>query len=106
MPDKVVIDKGTSNAAGLFNMNCLLVMHSWFWLIDVLQVNYLNNIIEQDQRFLKKITRPMQTFKSFNSAAATRGHRSRSYDPQRTIRPTRAIRLGAIRGVRWIIVPG
>jgi putative transposase len=70
-PDKVVIDKSGSNAAGLFNMNCLLVMHNWYWLIDVLQVKYLNNIIEQDHRFIKKITRPMQTFKSFNSAAAT-----------------------------------
>lgn len=29
------------------------------------------NIIEQEHRFVKKITRPMQTFKSFNSAAAT-----------------------------------
>ena len=70
-PDKVVIDKSGSNAAGLFNMNCLLVMNSWCWLIDVLQVKYLNNNIEQDHRFIKKITRPMQTFKSFNSAAAT-----------------------------------
>lgn len=70
-PDKVVIDKIGSNAAGLFNMNCLLVLHNWHWLIDVLQVKYLNNIIEQDHRFIKKITRPMQTFKSVNSAAAT-----------------------------------
>jgi len=70
-PDKVAIDKSGSNAAGLFNMNCQLVMHSWYWLIDVLQVKYLNNIIEQDHRFIKKTTRPMQTFKSFNSAAAT-----------------------------------
>ena len=70
-PDKGVIDKSGSNAAGLFNMNCLLVMNSWCWLIDVLQVKYLNNIIEQDHRFIKKIPRPMQTFKSFNSAAAT-----------------------------------
>ena len=70
-PDKVVIDKSGSTAAGLFNMNCLLVMHNWCWLIDVLQVKYLNNIIEQDHRFIKWITRPMQSFKSFNSAAAT-----------------------------------
>jgi len=70
-PDKVVIDKSGSNAAGLFKMNCLLVMKSWCWLIDVLQVKYLNNIIEQDHRFIKRITRPMQTFKSLNSAAAT-----------------------------------
>ena len=70
-PEKVVIDKSGSNAVGLFNMNCLLAMNSWCWLIDVLQVKYLNNIIEQDHRFIKRITRPMQTFKSLNSAAAT-----------------------------------
>ena len=70
-PEKVVIDKSGSNAAGLFNMNYLLVLQSWCWLIEVLQVKYLNNIIEQDHRFIKKITRPIQTFKSFNSAAAT-----------------------------------
>lgn len=70
-PEKVVIDKSGSNAVGLFNMNCLLVMNSWCWLIDVLQVKYLNNIIEQDHRSIKRITRPMQTFKSLNSAAAT-----------------------------------
>ncbi len=29
------------------------------------------NIIEQDHRFIKKLTRPMQTFKSLNSASAT-----------------------------------
>ncbi len=70
-PDRVVIDKSGSNAAGLFNMNCLLAMHNSCWLIEVLQVKYLNNTVEQDHRFIKKITRPMQTFKSFNAAAAT-----------------------------------
>jgi putative transposase len=70
-PDKVVIDKSGANAAGLFNMNCLLVMQNWCWFIEILQVKYLNNIIEQDHRFIQKITRPIQTFKSFNSAAAT-----------------------------------
>ncbi|PIL19948.1 hypothetical protein P775_12015 [Puniceibacterium antarcticum] len=69
-PDTVVIDKSGSNAAGLFHMNCLLVMNSWCWLIDSLQVKYLNNIIEQDHRFIKKPTRPMKGFKSFRSASA------------------------------------
>ena len=55
----------------LFNMNCLLVMCGWCWLITVRRTKYLNNIIEQDHRFIKKLTRPMQTFKSLNSAAAT-----------------------------------
>ena len=57
--------------AGLFNMNCLLVMFGWCWLITVRRTKYLNNIIEQDHRFIKKVTRPMQTFKSFSSASAT-----------------------------------
>ena len=52
-------------------MNLLLLLHGWFWLIDVLQVKYLNNIIEQDHRFIKKLTRPMKGFKSFHSASAT-----------------------------------
>jgi putative transposase len=85
-PDKVVIDKSGSNTAALFNMNCLLVMCGWCWLITVRRTKYLNNIIEQvtvrrtkylnniieqDHRFIKKLTRPMQTFKSLNSASAT-----------------------------------
>jgi putative transposase len=70
-PEKVVIDKSGANLAGLQNMNLLLLLHGWFWLIDVLQVKYLNNIIEQDHRFIKKLTRPMKGFKSFRSASAT-----------------------------------
>ncbi|WP_230991186.1 transposase, partial [Bathymodiolus platifrons methanotrophic gill symbiont] len=38
---------------------------------DILQVKYLNNIIEQDHRFIKKITKPMMGFKAFHSAQAT-----------------------------------
>ena len=70
-PEKVVIDKSGANLAGLQNMNLLLLLHGWFWLIDVLQAKYLNNIIEQDHRFIKKLTRPMKGFKSFQSATAT-----------------------------------
>jgi putative transposase len=40
-------------------------------LINVLQVKYLDNLIEKNCAFINKITRSMQTFKSFNSAAAT-----------------------------------
>jgi putative transposase len=35
------------------------------------QVKYLNNIIEQDYRFIKKITQPMMGFKAFHLARAT-----------------------------------
>lgn len=70
-PEKVVIDKSGANLAGLQNMNILLLLDGWFWLIDVLQVKYLNNMIEQDHRFIKKLTRPMNSFESFLSASAT-----------------------------------
>jgi putative transposase len=36
-----------------------------------LRAKYLNNITEQDHRFIKKITRPTLGFKAFHSATAT-----------------------------------
>jgi len=38
--------------------------------IEVRQVKYLNNIIEQDHRFVKRVTKPMLGFKSFRTASA------------------------------------
>ena len=35
------------------------------------QIKYLNNIVEQDHRAIKRQTRPMLGFKSFWSAAVT-----------------------------------
>lgn len=70
-PDRGVIDKSGANAAGLENMNLLLLLSGWCRLIDVLQVKSPNNIIEQDHRFIKRITRQMKGFKSFVSAQAT-----------------------------------
>ena len=70
-PDKVVIDKSGANLAGLENINCMLILNGWYWLIEVLQVKYLNNIIEQDHRFIKKLTKQMKGFKSIGSASTT-----------------------------------
>ena len=39
--------------------------------IEILQVKYLNKLIEQDHRFFKKITNPMMGFKAIHSAQAT-----------------------------------
>jgi len=40
--------------------------------IEICQVKYLNNVVEQDHRFIKKITNPiMMGFKTFHSAQAT-----------------------------------
>ena len=71
LPKKVVIDKSGSNNAGLENINLLLMLARIFSWIEILQVKYLNNRIEQDHRFIKKITRPMMGFKAFHSASAT-----------------------------------
>ena len=38
--------------------------------IEVRQIKYLNNIVEQDHRFIKRVTRPMLGFKSFRAASA------------------------------------
>ncbi|MFT5710840.1 MAG: putative transposase [Halioglobus sp.] len=39
--------------------------------VKIRQCKYLNNIVEQDHRFIKRIIRPMPGFKSFRSAQAT-----------------------------------
>ena len=39
--------------------------------IQIRQIKYLNNIIEQDHLDIKKITNPMMGFKAFQSAGAT-----------------------------------
>ena len=39
--------------------------------INVRQIKYLNNIVEQDHRGIKYITKPMMGFKAFYSAEAT-----------------------------------
>ena len=71
LPEKVVIDKNHDNYAGLIHINTLLLFFGVTYFIDILRVKYLNNIIEQDQRFIKKITKPMIIFKAFHSANST-----------------------------------
>src|ERR1700679_3715731 len=38
--------------------------------VEIRRINYLDNIVEQDHRAIKRLTRPMLGFKSFRSAAA------------------------------------
>jgi putative transposase len=65
------MDKSGANQAGLENINFLLMLAGLICFIDIRQVKYLNNIVEQDHRFIKKITNPMMGFKAFHSARAT-----------------------------------
>ena len=71
VPDRVVIDKSGVNLAGLQAVNVILKFTGNGRTVEVRQVKYLNNILEQDHRFVKRITAPMMGFKAFHSAAAT-----------------------------------
>ena len=71
----ITIDKSGANKAGIEAINLhlalLFVLGGIFYQIDIRQIKYLNNIVEADHRFIKKITKPMMGFKSFDSAIAT-----------------------------------
>jgi len=71
VPDRVVIDKSGANLAGLQSVNVILRFTGTGRLVTIRQVKYLNNIVEQDHRFIKRITGPMMGFKAFHSATAT-----------------------------------
>ena len=71
VPDRIVIDNSGANLAGLRAVNVILRFTGNGRTIKVRQVKYLNNILEQDHRFIKRVTGPMMGFKAFHSAAAT-----------------------------------
>ena len=71
VPDRVVIDKSRANLAGLQRVNVILKFTNSGNTIKILQIKYLNNIMEQDHRFIERITRPMIGFKALHSANAT-----------------------------------
>ena len=68
IPQRIVIDKSGANLAGLLRINVGLKFSRSHRRIEILRVKYLNNIVEQDHRFIKKITRPTLGFKAFHSA--------------------------------------
>jgi len=68
---KVVIDKSGANHAGLSDLNLLPFLLGCWPMVEILEVKYRKNIVEQDYRFIRKITKPMKGFKAFHSASAT-----------------------------------
>jgi putative transposase len=70
-PHKVVADKSGAIYVALENINLSLILPSLICFIEICQVKYLNNMVEQDHRFIKKITRPRMGFKAFYSAQVT-----------------------------------
>jgi transposase-like protein len=65
-PELVNVDKSGSNKAALNSIN-----EETKEQIEIRQCKYLNNIVEQDHRNIKRITRPMLGFKNFHSAQKT-----------------------------------
>jgi putative transposase len=75
LPEKITIDKSGANKAGIDAINHQLMILFFLGLsmtqITIRQIKYLNNIVEQDHRGIKKITKPMMGFKAFHSAEKT-----------------------------------
>jgi putative transposase len=65
-PEKITIDKSGANTAAIASHNTENEAD-----VEIRQVKYLNNIVEQDHRAIKRLVRPMLGFKTFRSAAIT-----------------------------------
>ena len=63
VPRKITIDKSGANKAAVIGMAAEMDQP-----IELRQIKYLNNRIEQDHRAVKRITRPLLGFKSFACA--------------------------------------
>jgi putative transposase len=63
LPEKVTMDKSGANKAAIDELNASMEIP-----MVVRQVKYLNNIVEQDHRAVKRVSKPMLGFKSFQSA--------------------------------------
>ena len=66
VPDKITIDGSDANAAAITSYN-----EDHGTSIAIRQIKYLNNIVEQDHRGVKRVTRPMLGFKAFEAAQPT-----------------------------------
>jgi transposase-like protein len=66
VPEKITIDGSAANEAAIKSYNA---EHGT--TIEIRQIKYLNNIVEQDHRAVKRVTRPMLGFKAFEAAQCT-----------------------------------
>ena len=63
VPEKIAIDKSGSNKAAIVSIQAGSGL-----AIAMRESKYLNNIVEQDHRAIKRVTRPMLGFKTFRCA--------------------------------------
>src|SRR5499433_12659 len=66
LPETITIDGSDANEAAIKRYN-----EEHGTTIAIRQVKYLNNVVEQDHRAVKRVTRPMLGFKSFDAAQGT-----------------------------------
>jgi putative transposase len=66
VPEKITIDGSAANEAAIKSYNA---EHGT--AIEIRKIKYLNNIVEQDHRAVKRVTRPMLGFKAFEAAQGT-----------------------------------
>jgi transposase-like protein len=70
LPDKVTIDQSGSNTSAV---------------VEMVQSTYLNNIVEQDHRAIKRRVRPMRGFKSFQCARHSGRRQDHAHNQDRPI---------------------
>src|SRR5262245_5367439 len=66
VPKTITIDGSDANEAAIKSYN-----QEHGTAITIRQVKYLNNVVEQDHRAVKRVTRPMLGFKAFDAAQCT-----------------------------------
>ena len=66
VPEKSTIDGSAANEAAIKSENTANGT-----AIEIRKIKYWHNIVEQDQRAVKRITRPMVGFQSFDAAQGT-----------------------------------
>jgi putative transposase len=66
VPETITIDGSAANEAAITRDH-----EEYGTAIDIRQIKYLHNLVEQDHRGVKRITRPMLGFKSFDAAQST-----------------------------------
>ena len=65
LPEKITIDKSGANTAAIESIRADSGAD-----IEMRQSKYVNNLVEQDHRAVKRIVRPMLGFKNFRCARA------------------------------------
>ena len=73
LPEKVLVDRSKSNYAAIGDINIQLWLTGIFilLLIEILDIKYLNNIVEQSHRWVKQKTRKALGWKSLEGATSS-----------------------------------